>query len=282
MATHSPTSSTGTHALRLLRALAEGGRLVFSTPEAREVAQRAGIPDGYLYELLHHMTQNGLLTRLRRGLYATSEVASGGPQAHPFAIATHLVTPSAISHWSALSHHGLTDQVPRIVTAFTPRKVVTPSMRRRALKTSARHAWEVAGVRYEYFSVKKEHFFGIDQVWVDEQSRVPIADKERTVLETFTSPRVFGGIGEALRIIEDHAPDLQPERLVEYALRYGRISVAKRLGWALERAHFDESLLLPLLKMKATGYHSLDPTRPRRGPCDKRWMIQDNLHARGS
>jgi len=281
MATHSPTTSTGTHALRLLRALAEGGRLVFSTPEAREVAQRAGIPDGYLYELLHHMTQNGLLTRLRRGLYATSEVASGRPQAHPFAIATHLVTPSAISHWSALSHHGLTDQVPHIVTAFTPRKVVTPSMRRRDLKTSARHAWEVAGVRYEYISVKKDHFFGIEQVWVDENSRVPITDRERTVLETFISPRRFGGIGEALRLSESHTQELQADRLVEYAIRYGKISVAKRLGWALELAHVDESVLLPLLKIPATRYYALDPARPSRGPCDRRWMIQDNLHARG-
>ena len=115
MTTHSTTGTTGTHALRLLRALAEGGKLVFSTAEAREAAAGAGIPHGYLYELLHHMTHSGLLTRLRRGLYATSEVASGRPQAHPFAIATHLVKPSAISHWSALSHHGLTDQVPRVV-----------------------------------------------------------------------------------------------------------------------------------------------------------------------
>ena len=280
MATHSPTSSTGTHALRLLRALAEGGKLVFSTREAREVAVRAGIPGGYLYELLHHMTQSGLVTRLRRGLYAASEVASGRPQAHPFAIATHLVTPSAISHWSALSHHGLTDQVPRVVRAFTPRKVVTPSMRRPDLKTSARHAWEVAGVRYEYISVKKDHFFGIEQVWVDENSRVPITDRERTVLETFISPRRFGGIGEALRLSESHAQELQADRLVEYAIRYGKISVAKRLGWALELAHVDESVLLPLLKIPATRYYALDPARPSRGPCDRRWMIQDNLQFR--
>jgi len=280
MTTHSITSTTGTHDLRLLRALAEEGKLVFSTFEAREAAVRAGIPKGYLYELLHHMTQSGLLTRLRRGLYATSEVASGTPQAHPFAIATHLVRPSAISHWSALSHHGLTDQVPRVVTAFTPKKVVTPSMRSADHIGSAHHAWKIAGVAYEYVSVRKDNFFGIEQVWLDENSRVPIADRERTVLETFISPRRFGGIGVALRLIESHAQELQLDRLVEYTLRYGKISVAKRLGWALDRAHVADSLLRPLQAVPATRYYSLDPARPRRGPCDNRWMIQDNLQFR--
>ena len=271
----------GTHAVRLVRTLANEGLQVFSTSEARDVAARAEIPEGYVRWLLSQMVHNGWLIRLRRGLYAMSGVASGEISVHPFLIATRLVSPSAISHWSALSYHGLTDQVPRVVTAFTPKKVVTPSMRSIDHKGSARHAWEVAGVPYEYVSVKKEHFFGIEQVWVDDKSRVPITDRERTVLETFISPRRFGGIGEALRLSESHAQELQTDRLVEYAIRYGKISVAKRLGWALELAHVDQSVLLPLLKMPATGYHALDPSRPKRGPYNKRWMIQDNLHARG-
>jgi len=281
MTTNSPANTTGTHARRLLRVLAEEGKLVFSTREAREAAVRAGIPGGYLYELLHHMTQSDLLTRLRRGLYSTSEVGSGRPQAHPFAIATHLVRPSAISHWSALSHYGLTDQVPRLVTAFTPKRVVTPSMRSPDPNSSAHHAWKIAGVAYEYVSVKKDHFFGIEQVWLDEHSRVPIADRERTVLETFISPRRFGGIGVALLLIESHARQLWLDRLVEYALRYGKISVAKRLGWALESARVDESVLAPLRSMPATRYYALDPAKPSRGRCDKQWMIQDNLQSRG-
>ena len=167
--------------------------------------------------------------------------------------------------------------MPRLVTAFTPKKVVTPSMRSGDHNGSERHAWKIDGVAYEYVSVKKDYFFGIEQVWVDENSRVPIADRERTVLETFISPRRFGGIGVALGLIESHARQLQLDRLVEYTLRYGKISVAKRLGWALERANVDESLLAPLQSMPATRYYALDPAQPSRGPCDKQWMIQDNL-----
>ncbi len=277
MANHPSTTGKGTHALRLLRAAAQEGKQVFSTAEAREMAVRAGVPDGYVYELLHHMTHKGLLTRLRRGLYSVSQVAPGQAGVHPFVIATHLVTPSAISHWSALNHHGLTDQVPRVVTAFTPKKVVTPSMRGSDRKSRRRHAWEVAGVRYEYVVVKREHFFGIEEIWVDQNSKIPVTDRERTVLQIFVSPRFFGGMAEGLAVLEEHAHTLLVGKLVTYALRYGKFSVAKRLGWALERADVAESVLQPLLDMPATGYHALDPTRPRRGPVDKRWMIQDNL-----
>ena len=277
MAQESEARERGTQGVRLLRALAEEGRLVFSSTEARESALRIGVPEGYVNGLLGLMVRNGWLTRLRRGLYARSGAAPGEVQVHPFVIATRLVSPSAISHWSALNYHGLTEQVPRVVTAFTPKKVVTPSMRRGNKKRRGRHAWEVGGVRYEYVSVKKEHFFGIEQIWVDENSRVPITDRERTALEAFISPRTFGGIGEGIRIIEAHVHSLDVAKLVQYACRYGKIAPAKRVGWALERAGAEGSVLEPLLRMPAAGYHALDPSRPRGGPRDNRWMLQENL-----
>jgi len=277
------TGQNGTYGAKLLGALVEAGRVVIPVSEAREFATSVGVPQGYFKRLLILMVRNGWLMRLRRGLYAVSGLAPGQVQIHPFAVATQLVVPSAISHWSALSYHGLTEQAPRVVTAFTPKKVVTPSMRRGGKRGHrARHAWDVAGVRYEYVSVRRERFFGIEEVWVDENFRVPITDRERTVLEVFISCRVFGGIGEALGVIENHLGRLDVGKLVEYTCRFGQISTAKRLGWALERADIAEAVLAPLLEIPAAGYHALDPARSRRGPCDKRWMIQNNLAAAAS
>jgi predicted transcriptional regulator of viral defense system len=266
------------HGVRFLRAVAEEGRVILTTAEARDIALRLGIPAGYVTHLLRILVRDGWLARLRRGIYVRSGPALGDIQLHSFAIATRLIVPSAISHWSALHHHGFTEQVPRVVTCFTPRKVVTPSMRRGGRpRGGERHAWVVDGVRYEYVTVKPERFFGIEEVWVDAFSRVPITDRERTVLELFVSPRRFGGVGLRLDIVREHLGSLAVHRLVDYACRLGKISVAKRLGWALERAGVPEAALRPLLEMPATGYHALDPLRPRRGACDRRWMIQVNL-----
>ncbi len=272
-------SRRGTHGTRLLRALSEDGRLIFSTAEARETASNIGIPGGYLNTLLALLERDGWLTRLRRGLYARAGSAPGEMAVHPFALATRLVPNSAISHWSALHHHGLIDQVPRAVTASTLNKVVTPGMRRGRTDAAGRirHAWEISGIRYEYFTVREAHFFGIEQTWVDQQSRVPITDRERTLLQLFISSRLFGGMGEALGVLHNHLAGLDLEKLVAHALRYNMISVAKRLGWALEREGVKAVVWKPLLEVPATGYHLLDPSHPRRGTCDRRWMLQCNL-----
>lgn len=266
--------------LRLLRELADEGRYVFTTEEAKAVAGRLGISEGYLRQLMFRLAESGWVVRLRRGLYASMSGTPWEVQVHPFVVATRLVSPSAVSHWSAMNHHGLTEQIPQAVTALTTQKVVTPSMRGgRAAKKPEAHAWEVAGLRYEYTTVDPEHFFGIEEVWVDQFFRVPITDKERTMLEGFISPRMFGGMDEVLGILVEHIHELDLQKLVGYALRYGKASVIKRLGWSLEQGEAPDSVLAPLEEVEVSGFRVLDPTRPERGPCDTRWRIQNNLAA---
>lgn len=266
-----------TKGLRLLQELANKGLFIFTVVDARPPALILGISENYLSQILSHLEKAGWIMRLRRGLYAGTGSLPGGIQVHPFAIATRLVEPSAISHWSAMSHHGFTDQIPHIITAFTPQKVVTPTMRESKGKKVGKHAWEVWAVRYEYVSVMPDRFFGIEDVWVDEHFRVPITDKERTILDTFIYPRLFGGIGEALQTLEEHIHELNLEKLVGYAVRYGKAAAIKRLGWTLKRLNAPPEFVDPLEKIPIKGFRLLDPIRPRRGPYDKRWMIQNNL-----
>jgi predicted transcriptional regulator of viral defense system len=54
------------------------------------------------------------------------------------------------------------------------------------------------------------------------------------------------------------------------ALGYGTASVAKRIGFALERAGVKTSLLDPLLH----------PSKPARGTRDARWGLRVNLAAK--
>ena len=266
-----------TKGLSLLQELANQGLFIFTVVDARATAVGLRISDNYLSQVLSHLEKAGWIIRLKRGLYAGTGSLPGGVQVHPFAVATRLVEPSAISHWSAMSHHGFTDQIPHIVTAFTPQKVVTPTMRESQGKKAGKHAWDVWGTRYEYVTVIPDHFFGIEGVWVDERFRIPITDKERTILETFVSPRLFGGIGEALATLEGHIHELDLEKLVGYVVRYGKASAIKRLGWALERLDAPSEFVDPLEKIPIKGFRLLDPTRPRRGPYEKRWMIQNNF-----
>ena len=105
--------------MELVRTLAAEGHRIFTTDQARKFASAAGVSDAYLTVALHYLAKSGWLVRLRKGLYALSSSVPGVTPAHEFEIAMELVSPAAISHWSALHFHGLTEQIPRKVFVLT-------------------------------------------------------------------------------------------------------------------------------------------------------------------
>jgi predicted transcriptional regulator of viral defense system len=260
----------------LVRALVEQGHTVFTVAEAREASLLPEIADSYLLVLLHRLERAGWIRRLKRGVYALATGLSGVPEVHPFTIGMALVDPCAVSGWAALNHHGMTEQVPQVVTLSTPKRVVTPAMR--TPFRAAPSVWEVAGQRFEILTVVPSHFFGDELVWVG-QTRARVFDRERALLDCFALPRRFGGLAEGLAILEDHVHELNLERLVSHAKRYGAASVARRIGWALDRCAVPETLVAPLLALPARGYRPLDPARLSRGHKDKRWRLVNNLSA---
>jgi predicted transcriptional regulator of viral defense system len=211
--------------------------------------------------------------RLRNGLYALCSTVPGVTPAHEFEIATRLVSPAAVSHWSAMHYHGLTDQAPYIVFVTTPSASVP--RRRRSHARQAKESYHVGDVMYRFVQVKPERFFGTEKVWIGE-ARVTITDPERTLLDGLSMPRYCGDFAEVLHAFEVRAQNLDVERIMEYALKLDA-ATAKRLGWVLERQGVEPAHLAPLAMLPIKGYRKLDPTGPRRGPCNSRWMIQENL-----
>jgi predicted transcriptional regulator of viral defense system len=263
--------------LALLRALAEQGLSTFSVADARAAGRGVGVADSYLSVLLHRLQRGGFIHRIKHGTYALATGLPGFPEAHPFALGMALVQPSAVSGWAALNHHGLTEQIPRVVTLTTPKRVVTPAMRG-AVRT-APSTWEVAGQTFEIVTVVPGHFFGDEEIWLGD-SRVRMFDRERALLDCFALPRRFGGIAEGLGILEEHLHELDLKRLVAHAERYGKAAVARRVGYALERAGATAAVVAPLLAVPMQGARPLDPTRPAKGERNRRWGLIENLAPR--
>ncbi|MBI4905653.1 MAG: hypothetical protein HY820_18620 [Acidobacteria bacterium] len=260
--------------IELVRLLVSEGYRVFTIEHARNLISRVGLRDAYLWEALHHLRQNGWIISLRRGLYAIAESVPGALPVHEFEVAMALVHPAAISHWSALHHHGLTEQAPQKVFVLTTTKVSIPRLR--GAKRSGEY--RVGDIRYQFIQVKPEHYFGTEKVWVGE-AQATITDPERTLLDGLSAPQYVGDIAEVLHAFEVRGPNLNVERIVEYALRmYG--ATAKRLGWVLEAQGVAPARLEPLLNLPIKGYRPLDPSGPRSGRYHRRWMIQENLPGR--
>ena len=260
--------------VELVRKLAGEGDRIFTSARARELAPAVGLSEGYLRQALHHLAKSGWVIRLRKGLYALSSTVPGVSPVHEFEIAMALVEPAAISHWSALHHHGLTEQAPRKVFVLTTTEASVP--RRRGTKAKhGRDGFPVAGTSYRFVQVKPERFFGTEKVWIGE-ARVTITDPERTLLDGLTMPQYCGDLAEVLHAFEVRGTDLALQRIIEYALKLDA-ATAKRLGWVLEHQGVNFSKLERLAALPIKGYRKLDPTGPRKGSTNSRWMIQENL-----
>ena len=260
--------------IELVRALAYEGDRIFTTERARELAPRAGLNADYVVESLHHLQRNDWIVPLRRGLYALSSTTPGVADVNEFEVAMALVQPAAVSHWSAMHHHELTEQIPQQVFVLTTTEGSVPRKRTSA-GTYGKSGYPVNGTVYRFVQVQPKRYFGTERIWAGD-ARVSITDLERTLLDGVALPQHCGGFGEVIHAFGEAMPRLDVERIVEYGRRLSP-TVAKRAGWLLEIHGCDASLVDELAALPIKGYRKLDPTGPGRGAYDSRWMVQENL-----
>jgi predicted transcriptional regulator of viral defense system len=261
----------------LVRRLASEGLKIFSLDQARKGAPHVALRQAYVAEALHHLERQGWIVRLKRGLYAVSSSVPGVVPVHEFEIAMALVKPAAISHWSALHYHGLTDQAPRTVFVLTS---ATRFISRLGATASAGEG-TLQGPRlpqFQFISIKKEWFFGTQDIWIGD-SRVTVTDPERTLLDGLARPRYCGDLAEVLHAFETRGDKLDVKKIVGYALKLDA-AMAKRLGWVLEQRGVPPDALEALRNVPIRGYRKLDPSGLAHGPYIRRWMIQENLPGR--
>jgi predicted transcriptional regulator of viral defense system len=261
--------------IEMARKLFEEGKRIFSIPDARKAASYCGMADNYVVEALYHLSNNGWITRLKRGLYIISSSFPGMTPVHEFEIAMALVQPSAISHWSALHFHGMTEQIPQRVYITTTQAVPISRAVKARNKSQRSFSREVNGILYEFIKIKQERFFGIKDFWVGEV-KVTITDPERTLIDGLISPKYFGGWAEIYSAFESHMSSLDLAKIIDYSLRLDAV-IAKRLGWIMEKVGVGDTILQKLEAFPIKDYRVLDSTGPRKGHCNKRWMIQENF-----
>jgi predicted transcriptional regulator of viral defense system len=138
-----------------------------------------------------------------------------------------------------------------------------------------RVGFPVGDTLYQFVQVNPERYFGTEKVWVDE-ARVTITDPERTLLDGLSMPQYCGDFAEVLHAFELRGDYLDLEKIIEYAFKLDT-ATAKRLGWVLQHQGVNPARLHPLADLPIKGYRKLDPTGPRKGPCNRHWMIQENL-----
>ena len=220
------------------------------------LADLLGLNKVRVAQLLGKMTEAGLTARIEHGKYLLLGLSPEQTLANPLHIASHLVTPSYISFWSALHYYGFTEQSP--YTSFVA------TTRRKSPITFGK-------LRFQFVCLQPGAFFGYRR---QQHAGLPvvIADEVKAVLDSLIFPDYAGGMSEAARALHNALEQLDTGTLLEYAALLSNPSLGSRLGFLLEL--FGKPVdILPVSK----GPVKLDPQKPREGAYNARWRIYTNL-----
>jgi len=210
------------------------------------------------------LTKNGWLTRLKPGLYLIVPLAAGErPQytAHEFYIAKHLADPMYVGFWSALGHHGFTEQVPQSVYVATTKRLSDKT---------------VHGVRYHRITLADKKFFGYEQYAVAGHY-VPISTPEKTLVDCADQPRHCGGIHELAKGIRTGVEEYDPETVLSHARRIENGAALKRLVYLMDYYDVPIPDRETVEEQFTSGTSPLDPTRSNEGTHSSKYRLRLNV-----
>lgn len=140
-----------------------------------------------------------------------------------------------------------------------------------------------ANVTFRFVKLKKERFFGFEEVEAEQGHRVKVADLERTFIDCVDRPDLCGGIEEVTRAFARRHGDINADRLFRYLAKLDQPFVAMRLGFLLElTGHSNVELMreMEALAARVKKYVPLDKRGPQDGTRDRRWKIIVNADVR--
>ncbi|MDB2262461.1 type IV toxin-antitoxin system AbiEi family antitoxin [Halorubrum ezzemoulense] len=247
---------------RLLARLAGAGHQIISVDDIETTLE---VPPNTAREIASRLTEKGWLDRLFPGTYLIVPLTAGEEAVyttHEYLIAAHIAEPMYIGYYSALSHHGLTEQVPRTVYVVTPTRA---------------QSREIHGVPYRVTTVTEQKFFGVEPTSV-EGTTVQVSDLEKTLVDCVDHPEFCGGLRElatAMRTADDRGCDW--DTVGEYLERLDNGAATKRIVYLADQLGIDLPAREELVASFTSGYSSLDPTRPDTGSTDSTYRLRINV-----
>jgi predicted transcriptional regulator of viral defense system len=136
----------------------------------------------------------------------------------------------------------------------------------------------VLGTEFRFVRVKRSHLFGITDHWATKSERIRVSDLERTVIDGLRQPEYCGGFTEVAKGFWMRREDVDPGRLVDYAVRLDVGAVIRRLGYLLETFEIGAPQEIDRLRERLTETYSLlDPLLPAEGKMTARWRLRVNV-----
>ena len=255
---------------RLVATLYSRNRPLFHFQEVAEILGGRAPASKVLSQLIN----NGIVTRLKSGTFRLVPFELGFEREYlgnPYLVARELILSGHkgiqekyyLSYGSAFDLHQMVTQPQLIVYASSPRM-----MRSRTIQ----------GTEFRFVRCKADDLFGITEIWIDKNEKVFASDLERTLLDGLRQPTYCGGFSEVAKgfYIKHHLID--PQKLIDYAVKLDVGAVIRRLGYLMELYQIGSHIHWDFLKTKLTfTYQLLDPELAAAGPYIAKWRLRLNI-----
>jgi predicted transcriptional regulator of viral defense system len=259
--------SLGKNGSLILNEMSRLGKDVFSI---EEVKRATNLENNILKETLSILVKQEWLIRLERGLYLIVPFEAGQEgkwTSDPYILASKLISPYYISHWSAVSYWGWTEQIPNTI-------FVTSTARKFSIEKT------ILNTAFRFIKVNEDKFFGITEEWTSNK-KIKFSDKEKTVVDILDRPNFCGGIKEVAKCIKNAVKENQinPQILTDYITKIDNRVVFKRLGYISEvLGIFDQVWRNAWNGFISEGYSKLDPSVGKvKREFDSKWNLILNV-----
>lgn len=233
---------------QLVRVLSAAGDVI----HVGDVASALELDRTAAAQRLSRWTEQGWLRRVGRGAYVAASIDTMGSDRvldDPWVLVPALFAPAYIGGRTAAEHWDLTEQIFKDILVMTAQDLRHKRQERHGTQFSLKH-------------IDERKLFGTKNVW-RHQTRVPVSDVHRTIIDMLDDPAVGGGIQHVADCLAAYLrrDDRDDEKLVEYAVRLGNGAVFKRLGFLAESLP-DGAELAHLCERHLSGGHAkLDPAQ---------------------
>lgn len=214
------------------------GQIVTTADIAAEAKTSWG--EKFVYDVITRLAKRGWLIRIKRGLYAISDLSTRGfLSLSSYFVANLLVKHSYVSFESALHHHGMFDQLTN--------KVISVSLK--MYKTVKLH-----NIEYSFIKTKAAHYFGWQEVTIDNKT-VRIATVEKALIDMVNFHKSIYSIDLVLEKLREHKNSLDFVKLNEYIGEMSMTTI-KIFGFIFDLLKIDSSGLLKLAE-HSSGAHRM-------------------------
>jgi predicted transcriptional regulator of viral defense system len=237
---------------QLVQVLAASGDVIHIT----DVSKALELSRTDAAKRLARWVEQGWLNRVGRGAYVPASIDTLGSDRvldDAWVLVPALFAPAYVGGRTAAEHWDLTEQIFKDVVVITGQAIRE--------KRQERH-----GVQFALKHVKLDKIFGTKSVW-RHQTKVPVSDVHRTIIDVLDDPALGGGIQHVSDCLDAYFKrgDRDDQKLIAYAERLANGAVFKRLGFLSERHPTAAKLAASCRSRLTTGIAKLDPalTCPR-------------------